>query len=435
MRIKEFFDSDFKEFSSLDNVRSIPSLIDGLKDSQRKAVYAMMLHGNSEIKVSQFATQAALLTHYKHGETSMGETVVNLAQNFAGSNNVNLFEPIGQFGSILSSESSATRYIFTKPSKHLREYFKEEDDCILEHKYEDSDKVEPKTLLPIIPMWIVNGSIGVGTGHSSKILSRNVENVRKVISAILSNKNQRESTINDLLKPHFNRWTGDIIDLGEGKYELHGKIEVVNSTTLRVTELPITYGVDKFKSILAELIQSSDVKDYDNNSTEDGFDFEIKVPREVSRLSIDELKKKFKLIYRMTENITLWDSNGVLVRYKSVYDALCEFVEYRLTKYEERRLKHIEVLEGEIDFLRQKKLFILEWNSLDNPGKRKLSDLKEHMTRKGIKEENLDRLFSLRITSLTQDLIKELEDQISNKVSKVKSLESVSASDLYLSEI
>lgn len=435
MRIKEFFDTDFKVFSQLDNVRSIPSLIDGFKDSQRKAIYALMMNGNSEIKVSQAAGFAALKTAYHHGETSMAETIIGLAQNFTGSNNVNLLEPIGQFGSILSSVSASPRYIFTKPSKQLREYLKTEDDCILEHNYEDGEKIEPKYFLPILPMWIVNGAIGIGTGHSVKILSRNPENIKTVIKAMLEGKNQRQTIIDNLLKPHFSGWKGEVIELEPGRFELHGCIEVINTTTLRVTELPIGYGVDKFKEILSKLIDEGKVRDYDNNSTEKGFDFEIKVPREVGRLSVEELKSLFKLISRQTENLTLWDKDNRLKRYETVQEALKEFVDFRLEKYEVRRLKHIELLEDEVDFLRQKKLFILEWNSLDNPGKLKLSELKEHMERKGVRIENHDRLFSLRVTSLSADLIAELEKEIADKVAKISDLNSTTATELYLKEL
>lgn len=435
MRINEFFNEDFKVFSNLDNVRSIPSLIDGLKDSQRKAVYAMMVHGNSEIKVAQFGAQASLLTHYAHGEASMCDTIVNLAQNYPGSNNINLFEPVGQFGTILSSESSSPRYIFTKPSKYLREYFLKDDECILEHRYEDNDKVEPKYFLPILPMWIVNGSVGIGTGHSVKILSRDPNKVKTVIKAYLSHKTYAKKTLDDLLLPSFNGWKGQVFEIEPGKFELHGSIEVVNSTTLRVTELPVGYGIDKFKAILADLIDEGKVKDYDNNSTEEGFDFEIKVPREVSRLGLDDLKKTFKLISRQSENITLWDSEGVLNQYETIQEALTEFVDFRLQKYEERRLVHIDILESEMEFLRQKKLFILEWNALDNAGKMKISDLKDHMKRKGVDEANHERLFSLRVTSLTYDLITELEKEIDDKKTRVNALKATTATQMYLSEL
>lgn len=435
MRLKEFFDTDFKEFSNADNVRSIPSVIDGFKDSQRKAIYGMLDNGNMEIKVSQAASSIALLTHYAHGEASLAGTLVGLAQNFPGSNNVNLLEPIGQFGSILSAEASSPRYIYTRPSSYMRQYIRTEDECILEHRYEDGDKAEPIYFLPVLPMWIVNGAIGVGTGHSVKILNRDPSAIKQYIEKKLSNINQQEKTIDKLMLPSFTGWTGDVIKVEDGKYELHGKLEVVNTTTIRVTELPIGYGVDKFKAILVDLIEEGKVKDYDNNSTESGFDFEVKVPREVSRLDIDELKKLFKLISRITENVTLWDTDGCLTNYPTVKDALDEFIQFRLSKYEERRLKQIEIISDELDFLLNKKKFILTWNDLDNPGKKSTSDLEQIMIKSGIKEEYLQRLFSLRISSLTLDQIDALNKEIQKKESEKTDLENKTNSQIYLEEI
>ncbi len=172
MRISDFIDTEFKTFSNLDNIRSIPQLVDGLKDSQRKAVYGMILHGTNDIKVTQAAGKFALATHYAHGEVSMADTIVGLAQRFPGANNINVFQPIGQFGSRLSPKPAAHRYIFTRPSSHFRTIFRNEDDHILKHRYEDGEKAEPVYFAPILPLWAVNGAMGIGTGHSVKILPR-----------------------------------------------------------------------------------------------------------------------------------------------------------------------------------------------------------------------------------------------------------------------
>src|SRR5690554_143087 len=142
-------------------------------------------------------------THYAHGETSMADTIVGLAQDYPGSNNVNLFEPIGQFGTILSSESSSHRYIFTKPSDNLRRYIKQDDDCILTYRYEDGDKAEPENFFPVLPMWILNGAMGIGTGHSVKILPRDPAKVSALVERLLSGDKPQNRTINRLLRPTF----------------------------------------------------------------------------------------------------------------------------------------------------------------------------------------------------------------------------------------
>lgn len=435
MRLKEFFDTDFKEFSNLDNVRSIPSLIDGFKDSQRKAIYGMIMNGSNEIKISQAAGKISVLTHYAHGEASLCGTLVGLAQNYPGSNNVNLLEPIGQFGSILSSEASSPRYIFTKPSDNMKKYIRSDDECILEHHYEDNDKTEPVNFLPVLPMWIVNGAVGVGTGHSVKILNRDPSNIKTYIQKKLDGVNLQDKTIEKLLMPSYTGWSGSVVRIDEGKYELHGKLEIINTTTIKVTELPIGYGVDKFKSILVGLFDEGKVRDYDNNSTEQSFDFTIKVPREVTSLPKDKLMGMFKLISRVTENVTLWDVDGCLTQYDNVQKALDEFIEYRIGRYEDRRLKHIQIISNELDFLLSKKTFILKWNELDNPGKKSQEDIEQYMIKNGVKEEYLPRLFSLRISSLTLNQIKELDEEIKKKNKAKEDLETTTAITLYKNEL
>lgn len=437
MKLQEFFNTEFKDFSNLDNVRSIPSIIDGFKDAQRKAVYGMIKHGNNDIKVAQAAGKFALVTHYAHGEGSMAETIVGLAQDFPGSNNINLFEPIGQFGSILSSESSSHRYIFTKPSSNLRNIIKNDDDCILEHRYEDGDKAEPLNFYPVIPMWLINGAVGIGTGHSVKILPRDPQKVSNLIKKLTNGNKPQQKTIDETLIPTFCGWTGKVIPSEEvqGRYEIHGILEKVNTTTLNVTELPVGYGVDKFKAILVDLMDKNLVKDFDNNSTEEGFDFTITIPREVGKKSHVDLMKMLKLIVRMTENITLWTTEGQLKRYNNVYDALLDFVEYRIDRYEDRRKKHIELFSDDQSFLEDKLKFILIWNDLENPGKMKTSLIENTMVKEGVREESLPKLMSMRISSLTLEQVEELKQKIKDIKQKITVLEKTQAGDMYSEDL
>ncbi len=433
MNISRFFDEEFKLFSQYDNVRSIPSIIDGLKDSQRKAVYGMFCHGQSEIKLAQLSGASSLISHYQHGEDSLAGTIAGLAQSFPGSNNMNLFEPIGQFGSILSSEPAAPRYIYTKPSSNLRLLFRKDDDCILEHRYEDGDKAEPVNYFPILPLWIVNGSVGIGTGHSVKILPRDPKAVSDLIKKIVNGVAVRESSLKKALHPHYNGWKGEVKEIGEGKFELHGVIEKINTTTLRVTELPVTYELDKFKQILTDLMDANVVKDYDNNSTENGFDFIIKVSREYGRMPIDKLMTKFKLITRVSENVTMWNTEGKLQRYTSVYEALTEFVQYRLVVMEKRRLTLISDLTEVNDFLSSKLNFIEHWNSIDNAGKLKRSDIEKLMTEVNV--NHFDRLFAMNISSLTLDKIDDLKNEIYVNEMEILRLKRDDADSMYIEDL
>lgn len=435
-RLKTYINQDLKVFSNLDNVRSIPSIIDGLKDSQRKAVYGLFKHGTGEIKVAQLGSYAAMITNYLHGEGSMCDTIVGLAQRFPGANNINLFEPVGQFGSILSPGASAPRYIYTKPSPHLRKMFRREDDLILNPKIEEGECLEPESYYPVLPLWLVNGSVGIGTGHSVKIMPRSPKLVADLIGKLVTGTAVRQDTIDKAMTPYFEGWKGKVVKgASDSQWELHGIIEQVNTTTLRVTELPVSYDVDKFKSILIDLMDKGVVKNYDNNSTEEGFDFEISVPREVGKKNIEELKSIFKIVSKVGENVTLWNSNGVLERFENVYDALLHFIEFRKGMYEVRKGAQLEQMKDELGWLRAKIKFLMYWNTqMKDPHKKPKSELRAELT-KVVDDQYLDRLLSLQISSLTMESVKEAEDSVTKVLTSVAELEKKTADDLYRDDL
>lgn len=431
MKIADFFDTEFKEFSNLDNVRSIPSLIDGFKDSQRKAIYGMMSRPLKEVKIAQAAGEVALNTHYNHGENSMGNTLVGLAQNYPGSNNVNLLEPIGQFGSILTNESSSHRYIFTKVSENLRKYIRKEDDIVLEHKTEDGDKVEPKVFYPVIPLWIVNGSNGIGTGHSCKILPRNPESIKRILSNWA--KGSEPKSLEKLLMPYYEGWKGSVIKVDENSFILEGVIEKINTSTVKITEVPPNMGIDKVKANLVKLLEENKIRDFDNNSSEEGFEIIVKMPRDVAKKTTKQLLNLFKLTTRVTENVTMWSSTGELTKYENVEEALREFLQFKLSKVEERRIKQIELLEEQSDFLNQKKDFIFKWNMLNNPGKMERTEIRKKI--QSCSDENFERFMNMRISSLTLEKVDELQKEMVQIEKEVESLKETTPSKLYSSDL
>lgn len=139
------------------------------------------------MKVAQLAGSIAEHTAYHHGEVSLMSTIINLAQNYVGSNNINLLQPIGQFGTRLmgGKDSASPRYIFTMLSPLARAIFHPHDDALLKYLKEDNQKIEPEWYMPVIPMVLVNGSEGIGTGWSTKIPNYNpreiIENLKRMI--------------------------------------------------------------------------------------------------------------------------------------------------------------------------------------------------------------------------------------------------------------
>ena len=165
----DFINKDLIWFSIADNIRSIPNVIDGLKPSQRKVLYACKKRKNTEIKVSQISGYISNETSYHHGEQSLMSTIINMAQNYIGSNNINLLEPIGQFGTRLmgGKDSASPRYIFTKLTPIAYKIFEDNDNSLLAYKEDDGTYIEPAYYVPVIPFILVNGADGIGTGYST----------------------------------------------------------------------------------------------------------------------------------------------------------------------------------------------------------------------------------------------------------------------------
>jgi DNA gyrase/topoisomerase IV subunit B len=125
----------------------------------------------SEIKVAQLAGYVAETTAYHHGEASLTATIVGMAQDFVGSNNIPLLQPIGQFGTRLQGgkDAASARYIYTRLSPLARLLFPAGDDPLLRLREDDGSKVEPLLFVPIIPLLLVNGGQGIGTGWSTSV--------------------------------------------------------------------------------------------------------------------------------------------------------------------------------------------------------------------------------------------------------------------------
>jgi DNA topoisomerase-2 len=429
MRLKTFFDEEMKLFSIYDNVRSIPDAIDGCKPSQRKCIFGMLERGENaaEVRVENAANQIAAISDYHHGAQGLVGTIAKMAQTFAGSNNINLFMPNGQFGSRLDPTPGAGRYIYTEIAKSFRMLFKKADDTILNHLYSDAMKIEPERYLPLLPMILVNGASGTGTGYACEILLYNPDDIRNNILAILNGKKPKE------VLPYFKGFKGKVYR-NDKQTIVEGCYTQVNTTTLRITELPIGTYQDDYKEHLNNLKDAEVIKSYSDSSTEDGFDFEVTIPRSTGAMDHDTIMKTFKLIARDTENFTCWGHDGKIKVFETPQQIIDYFVEYRLQKYEERRLKQIDNLNKELDWANEKLRFIKFY--LKSPGdfsKKNKADLHELLVKNKFKE--IDKLLQIRIYSLTKEEIEKLEKEIDDLKADIVALQSTSNLALYIKEL
>jgi DNA topoisomerase-2 len=166
----DFINKELILFSMADNIRSIPSVADGLKPGQRKVIWACFKKKlKKEIKVAQLVGYISEVAAYHHGEQSLSMTIVNLAQDYVGSNNINLLMPNGQYGTRDQGgkDHASPRYIFTEPSPIARAVLHPADDPLLNTLKEDNDLIEPEYYVPVLPLLLINGAEGIGTGKLS----------------------------------------------------------------------------------------------------------------------------------------------------------------------------------------------------------------------------------------------------------------------------
>eukprot|EP00798_Chlamydomonas_sp_ICE-L_P009404 gene9404-biopygen9343 len=355
----DFIDKDLKHFSNYDVLRSVPSVVDGLKVSQRKALFGCFKRcGPSndnfpEARVAQLAAYVSEHSLFHHGEASMQGTIIAMAQNFVGAgNNLNLMQPIGQFGSRLGggSDHASPRYIHTCLEPVTRALFPREDDRVLEYLTDDGTSVEPRFYAPIIPLVLANGADGIRTGYSTHIPLGGIRvNGREVI-------------------------TGSVVKVG--------------ATKARITELPVGVWIDDFKETLENFVgdNAKGVKGFSNESTEDNVSFTITFSNSamasswlqvnttqdseahdddigygdtvngLTRLEI-ELKMYVSKPLCMT-NMHLFDASGRIRKYSSREEILDEFLEQRMKVYVQRKAWLERELAETLRVLEQKVRFV-----------------------------------------------------------------------------
>jgi len=436
---EKFINNELIEFSMADNLRSIPNVIDGLKPSQRKVLYTMIKRNfKDQIKVSSLSGSVTELTAYHHGNISMEGTIVGMAQDFINSNNINLLEPKGQFGTRLKGgrDSSASRYIFTKLNPVTRHIFKKEDDNLLNYLNDDGYKIEPDFYIPIIPMVLVNGSYGIGSGWMSDIPKYSPTDIITFLTNKINNKR-----INIPLYPHFNGFKGSIsFDEKLNRFVTRGIFEKVNSTTINITELPIGTWNDKYYDTLDKLIEDKIIKDYVKNCTDIEINITIDISRENMKSIIDsDPYKVFSLeSYFNINNMYLFDENYKLVKFDSPYGLINYFYERRLVYYEKRKSYLIEQLEKEKQILYNRikfiNLVITNKITIHKQTKEKIeSQLTEHRLLKI--NDSYDYLLTMMIYSLTKEKMIELKNSYDKKKDELERIKNTEVKTMWLEDL
>ena len=435
--IQDFVNFDLIHFSNSDNKRSVPSAIDGLKPSQRKVLFCGFKRKlDKEIRVAQLAGYVSEHGAYHHGEASLQGTIVNMAQDYVGSNNINLLEPIGQFGTRLhgGKDSAQPRYIHTKLSPITNKIFNKLDEPLYEYNDDDGIKIEPLYYVPTLPMLLINGSSGIGTGWSTDIPCFNPKDILKNIK-LYNNGFEMEE-----MKPYYRGFTGKIIK--NGSNFISKGIYIIKKDKITITELPIGVWSQNYKDFLENLINKNEIRYYNSYCTDTNINFEIVMEEQkIKKLNVidkdgtNKFEKKFKLISSINvSNLVAFDKNNKIKKYNTINEILKEFIETRLNYYILRKQNLVKILEEDILYLNMKIRFIKEFIN----GTIKISNQKKvdiiNQLEKGKyekKDDSYDYLLRMPIYNLTKEKIDEFDNSAKQKYSELTLLKTKTNKDLW----
>jgi DNA topoisomerase-2 len=482
----DFVNNELIHFSNADNIRSIPHLIDGLKPSQRKILYSCFKRNlKDEIRVAQLAGYVSEHAGYHHGEMSLNGAIVGMAQNFVGSNNINLLKPVGQFGSRLQGgkDDAGARYIHTYMEDIVSKIFRKEDGALLKYLDDDGEPVEPEYYLPVVPLLAINGSVGIGTGYSTDIPPHKPDDVVSLIRhRLLGNIDTLEGRP---LDPWWWGFKGKTVRTDENTWVTKGIYEFNDDKkSVTITELPVGTWTKDYKAFLDELCENDDKKVKDAKkeakkaetgsksskgtkaSKDDGEplgfkgfddlynDIDVKFILYFTDDGYDVIKddrtkfeKKFKLTSSWkTTNMTCFDADFNIVKYKTVGDIIEKFIEKRLPLYEARRQSILETLKKQIEELDARRRFIqaildeklvlqkksdeeivAQLKKCDIPPLSNPAEPDEY--------DSYEYCVKMRIDRVKQSAVIELDKQITDKQREIERLEAETASSLWLSDL
>lgn len=471
MGISNFLDGEMIKFSINDCKRSIPSGIDGLKESQRKILYSVkkrnLKYSGKSLKVAQLGGYVAEHTNYHHGEQNLYETITKMANEYPGTNNIPLLYRDGMFGTRLSNKDAASaRYIFTKMDILTNLIFRPEDDILLEKVIDDGDEVEPKFYVPIIPMILANGvTAAIGSGWSCCIPNYNPLDLIKSIKiwlkndgkVLIINEEMRTSLLPEIF-PWYRDFDGTIEKINDNKYITYGICnEGKKKGTYNITELPIGMWTDKFKENLEDLLVEKQIKNIVNHSTTKKVNFTItEIPDEMN-VNKDTLKM---YTYLHTSNMVMFTEKEQIRKFENTDEIIDHFCIVRFEYYKLRKKHIINVLENEIKFLGNKERFIREvinktlkimnvpesevitemekkgYDKLDKTVNKKESEKDEEDDEEDIKTGgSYDYLLRMQIRTFTTDKIDKLKNDIASKIEELKMAQNTKEENMWIKDL
>lgn len=430
--------------------RALPDIIDGMKEGQRKILFTSLKTKlfKDSIKVVQLGGRVLENACYHHGESSLFDTITKMAQGFVGARNIPLFVNDGQFGSRIDmgEDHAAPRYVLTKLEEIVKSIFVEEDNKLLECVIDEGIKVEPCNYCPIVPMVLINGVAGIGTGFSTDIPSFNPEDLIEWIETWISNKEGEEQYEYPKLVPWWRGYNGEIKMKDENTYETKGVVNVDSKGFYHVTELPIKMATSTFKEILEKMSQDKQIQNFDEYNTANTVNFIVKPSK--NNFDPELLKSKLVSTGKLTNMVFM--VNGAPKKFDTLVEILEYFCEYRYDMYQTRKDHMLKNLNRELKISKNKLKFIKEiiidktleiynreekdlYNDLVKKKYDKIIDDEKDTEKDTLKPYRY--LVNMSMRSMTKQKLKELEESIKELTEKIKDLEGKTQGDLWTEDL
>ena len=427
LAISDFVHKDLVNFSLADLKRSIAHVCDGLKPSQRKVMYSCFQKNlTAEMKVAQLAAFVAEKSAYHHGEVSLAETIVKLANDYTGSNNINLLEPCGQFGTRLmgGKDASQTRYIFTRLTPEARNIFDPRDDPILTYLDDDGRSIEPDFYIPTLPMVLVNGTEGIGTGFSCYVPPFNPKDIRENILSFLDGKPIKR------MKPWFKGFKGTVFEQDDS-WVTQGVWSTIGRT-VKVTELPPGRWTQDYKEHLDSLVEKKIISGFTNNSTTENVDFLIQDYNGKDVVKDLKLQKTFR-----TSNMHLFHPTRGIHKYETPEEILMDFITLRREYYNKRKEYLIKVLEAKSTMCDYKSRFVsMVINGEIIVFRRKKQELENQLSTLFPQiNGSWDYLLNIKTVQYTEESVRELLAQSKQAKKELEIMKSTSPMTMWKDDI
>ncbi len=458
VKYEDFINNEMIHFSTYDCARSIPNMVDGLKTSIRKILFcAFKRKLTTEIKVAQFSGYVSEHSAYHHGEASLNGAIVNMAQDFVGSNNINLLKPNGQFGTRLQGgdDSASERYIFTQLAELTRLIFPEKDSPILTYLDDDGTPVEPEFYVPIIPFALVNGISGIGTGFSCNIPAFNPSDLLYYLRIKI-----RGETLPGEFEfvPYYEGFKGRIEKLSDSKYMIRGVYERIDDDKIRITELPVGTWTMPYITMLESLMDGTtnektgkktppQIKDFVSISTESTVDITVHFPKgELAKLegsistdNMNGVEKLLKLTTTVsTTNMHMFNKDIRLHKYATVHEIIDEYYDVRMNTYYKRKAYLVGLLESLLMKLSNRAKYILETlEGVVDLRRKTATQVNDLLTTRNYDKIDGDYkyLIKMPMDSVTQENVAHILKEKEDTIKELEDLVNTTCSQMWLKEL